>query len=101
MFNDVKLLNLPVGVVVLFLSGVFKNLGTFCFVLSYRRSSTSFHFLVGKSSLASNASSAFINFCASYISSDKDSSGSFEREKMNSPFLSLAMKAVKVTCSFG
>jgi hypothetical protein len=75
-FRGVKLLNFPVGVVVLLHSGVSKNLGTFCLTGSCLRSSTSFRLFRGGSSHDSRASSAFMCFWASYISSNRVSGGS-------------------------
>ena len=78
-FKGVKLLNFTVGVVVLLCSGVSENLGTFCLVGSCLRSSTSFRLFGGGLSRDSKASSAFMCFWASYISSDKVSRGSLQR----------------------
>ena len=78
-FNGVKILNFTLGNVVLFLSSVSENLGTFCLVGSCIRSSTSFLLLGGGSSQDFMASSAFMCFCASYMSSDNVSGGSLQR----------------------
>ena len=59
-FRGVKQLNFPLGTVVLFLSGVSKNLGTFCFIGSCLRSSISFLLLRGGSSWDLMASSMFM-----------------------------------------
>jgi hypothetical protein len=61
-FNGVKLLNFPPGMVVLFRSGVSENLGTFCLIGSCLRSLTSFHLLGGGLSWDSMESSAFMCF---------------------------------------
>ncbi len=61
-FNGVKLLNFPAGVIVFFRSGVSKNLGTFCLADSCLRLSTSFRLLGRGSSRDSMASSAFMCF---------------------------------------
>jgi hypothetical protein len=53
-FNGVKLLNFTLGTVVLFLSGVSKNLGTFCLAGSCLRSLMYFR-LFGEGSVTSLA----------------------------------------------
>ena len=68
---------------------------------SKRRSSSSFLFLLGSSSRASKASSAFMNFCASYINSNMDLEGSLQSWKRKSPFWSPALNAVRATNSLG
>ena len=78
-FIGVKLLNFPAGVIVFFRSSVSENLGTFCLAGSCLRWSTSFRLLGGGSSRDSMASSAFICFWASYMSSDRVSGGSLQR----------------------
>ena len=62
MFKGVKLLNFPIGVVVLLRSGVLENLGTFCLAGSCLRSSTSFRLFGRGSFSASKASLAFMCF---------------------------------------
>ena len=59
-FKGVKLLNFPVGVVVLLRSGVSENFGTFCLAGSYLRSSVSFRLFRGGPSIDSRASSEFM-----------------------------------------
>ena len=78
-FRGVKLPNFTEGVVVCLHSGVSLNFGTFCLASSYLRSSMSFRFFGGGSSIASRASSAFMCFVASYISSDMVSGGFLQR----------------------
>ena len=49
MFNSVKLLNFTFGIVVLFLSGVYENLGTFAWSIHvYDRQSPSFSWEVDR-----------------------------------------------------
>ncbi len=78
-FRGVKLLNFIEGVVVCLRFEVLENLGTFCLAGSYLRSSTSFRLFWGGSSIDSRASSAFMCFWASYMSSDRVSRGSLQR----------------------
>ena len=61
-FKGVKLLNFPVGVVVLLHSGVSENLGTFCLIGSCLRSSMSFRLFGGGPSSDYRASLAFMCF---------------------------------------
>jgi hypothetical protein len=61
-FSSVKLPNFAVRVVVCLCSGVSENLGTFYLAGSCLRSSTSFRFFGGGSSIDSRASSAFMCF---------------------------------------
>jgi hypothetical protein len=91
-FSRVKLLNHPIGAVDFFFMGVSKDFGTLGFVYSKRwlsdrwRLSVSFVFLLGGLSLALRASSPFMSFCVSYMSSDMDSRGSLDSVKRKSPF---------------